>query len=604
MLGIKMWKSIRWKFIFIYFLLVFIAMIIVGVFILQQLENYYLDEVSDNLEYIKDSMSSTLNNYEDISANKNEIQSNIKAYTQSLEEEIFIIVKDLYTIVASNNEILINRNASEVLDIDLLLEGFMGKEAEKDIINGDVRPTKNMVFPITNSEGEITGLLYLRADLSSIYQTIDKSKYIFLRATVLALFVTVLLGFLIARSITVPINDVTEKAEKMAQGDFNQRVSVKSDDEIGRLAEMFNFLRDKLDYSLSEISNEKSKLETILKYMADGLIAVDRNNNIIHANSSAKLIFRTNDDEITFKSYDEIVGKYNEELLFSKITSSENWEGQVNFEYQGSIYLARYAPYKDENGNNIGIVMIIQDITKRQKIENMQREFVANVSHELKTPLTSIKSYTETLLDGTIYDTETAKQFLTVVESESDRMSRLVTDLLQLSRLEYNREKWNKVESNLVQIVRSAINKIQINAVNKNQHLNYFDRKEEIKVYVDKDRIEQVILNIISNAIKYTHENGRIDIDIIKTNKDARIVVKDNGMGIPEKDIPRLFERFYRVDKARSRALGGTGLGLSIAKEIIKEHEGDIIITSQEGKGTEVQIVIPLMEEIKEKKEE
>ena len=242
MLGIKMWKSIRWKFIFIYFLLVFIAMIIVGVFILQQLENYYLDEVSDNLEHIKDSMSSTLNNYEDISANKNEIQSNIKAYTQSLEEEIFIIVKDLYTIVASNNEILINRNASEVLDIDLLLEGFMGKEAEKDIINGDVRPTKNMVFPITNSEGEITGLLYLRADLSSIYQTIDKSKYIFLRATVLALFVTVLLGFLIARSITVPINDVTEKAEKMAQGDFNQRVSVKSDDEIGRLAEMFNFL--------------------------------------------------------------------------------------------------------------------------------------------------------------------------------------------------------------------------------------------------------------------------------------------------------------------------------------------------------------------------
>lgn len=455
----------------------------------------------------------------------------------------------------------------------------------------------NLVIPIKNKSDEtIKGFVYMRANLKSVYEAMEEAKMIFIKAIFLALFVTVLLGFFIARSITVPINDVTEKAERMAKGDFSQMVSVKSDDEIGRLAEMFNFLRLKLDATLLEINNEKSKLETVLKYMADGLIAVGTDGNIIHANPTAIQMLKISNDDIKYKTYDSIIKQYSESLTLEYIKSTfEVWEGKENFEYDNTVFLARYAPFKDENAKNIGIVMVIEDITERQKFENMQKEFVANVSHELKTPLTSIKSYTETLLDGAIEDGEMAKQFLTVVDSESDRMSRLVKDLLQLSRLDYKREKWNKTYNNLLDIINTAVLKIEINIKNKDQNLNKrYIKQEDISVYVDKDRINQVILNILSNAIKYTQEGGTIELDVARKENQACIIIRDNGIGIPEKEIPRLFERFYRVDKARSRALGGTGLGLSIANQIMKEHDGDIIIESKEGEGTTATIILPI----------
>lgn len=590
-----MWKSIRWKIIFVYFLLVFIAMIIVGVFIIQQLEKYHLDTVEDNLKRLYSShISESIQKYDDIVASQNEIQRDAETWTKGIEEDVFVIDK-FFNIIASSSP-FINRDAIDLLDAELITAGSNGLETTKHITDKDT-PTMNMVFPI-EEDNSVIGIVYMRSDLSSIYDAMEQSKMIFIKAIVLALFITIILGFFIARSITVPINDVTEKAERMAKGDFSQIVSVKSDDEIGRLAEMFNFLRIKLDSTLLQINNEKSKLETILKYMADGLIAVGTNGNIIHANPAAIQMLKISDYDISCKTYDEIIKRYSEKLTLEYIKNTlEVWEGRENFNYGKSTFLARYAPYKDENAKNIGIVMIIQDITKRQKLENMQKEFVANVSHELKTPLTSIKSYTETLLDGAIEDKEMATQFLTVVDSESDRMGRLVKDLLQLSRLDYKREKWNKTINNLLDIISTALLKIQINVKNKNQSLNkQYKEEENIPVYVDKDRIDQVILNILSNAIKYTQEGGSIDIDALRKEEMAHIIIRDNGIGIPEDDIPRLFERFYRVDKARSRVLGGTGLGLSIAKQIMQEHGGDIKIESQEGKGTVATISLPIVE--------
>lgn len=240
--------------------------------------------------------------------------------------------------------------------------------------------------------------------------------------------------------------------------------------------------------------------------------------------------------------------------------------------------------------------MIIQDVTEREKYENMQKEFVANVSHELKTPLTSIKSYVETLLDGAMEDQQTSERFLTVVDSEADRMTRLVKDLLQLSRLDYNREKIVKNEINIVDVIKLAVEKMEISANTKEQDLEQLFIAEDIRVFADKDRIEQVILNILSNAIKYTGEQGTIKIDIVRTLKYVKVIVEDNGMGIPASEVPKLFDRFYRVDKARSRAMGGTGLGLSIAKQIVSEHGGDIEIESTEGSGTTVTITLPLID--------
>lgn len=593
-------RSMRWKLVLIYCLLVFIATTIIGVFIISQLENYYIDTTKKNLTGFvnKGTLITSLKNYENLSKHQQEVQANIMAWYKGMpaetSAEIFVI-DDNFTIIASTNATQ-GQKAIDFLDSKIIFPALNGKvsQSQGKIQDSNI-PVLNMAFPI--GEGKhITGVLYMRADMRSIYENISYSKLIFVRAMAIGLVITVLLGVFIARSITTPINDVTEKAERMAKGDFSQEVSVKSNDEIGRLAEMFNLLRTQLDTTLSEMSSEKSKLETILQHMADGLIAVNLSGQIIHANPAALNMLRTTESELSLRSYDGFIQELSPELTLAELMKKCT-EGELSgvFEKGGFTYATRYDWFKDENGNDVGIILLLQDITQRQKLENMQMDFVANVSHELKTPLTSIKSYTETLLDGYVNDPETMSNFLEIIDSEADRMNRLVKDLLQLSRLDNNQEILSRKETNLVSLIKAAVKKVEITATNKKQHLNcLFDLDERIPVDMDKDRIEQVILNILSNAIKYTKEGGRIDIDVLKVDKNAVVTVTDNGIGIPETEQSRVFERFFRVDKARSRALGGTGLGLAISKQIVEAHLGTIELESKDGKGTKVTITLPL----------
>ena len=598
-----MFKSIRWKFITIYFLLVFMAMVIVGVFIIQQFQDYHLGVVSENLTKIaRNYFVPELEGYADLDENKAQIQEYVDTWDKALKlkEDVFIVNPD-FQIIASSNELLVDKSAVDVLEHILLSDARRGQISEKDkLINtGGDRPisVKNIVFPIKNATGKVTGILYFRADLSDINKTLDESRMILIQATLLALVITVVLGFLIARSVTEPISDVTVKAAKMARGDFDQIVEVKSDDEIGQLAAMFNYLREKLKITLSEISREKSKLETILDYMADGLIAVNNEGLIVHANPTALKMLNLTKEETETKAYDELIGHLNEQLTLKYIDENgSDWVGSEVIRQQDSIYQVNYAPFKDEKGEKTGIVMVLQDITERQKLDNMRKEFVANVSHELKTPLTSIKSYTETLLDGALDNRELSEQFLQVVNSEADRMSRLVKDLLQLSSLDYKQVKWNKKDADLVKIVESCVLKLNMTAKNKQQKIKFMNEGLPIVGYMDIDKIEQVVLNIMSNAIKYTPDGGEINVYLTQDESGAKIRVVDNGIGIPSEDLPRLFERFYRVDKARSRELGGTGLGLSIARQIVEAHEGQIEILSNYGEGTEVVINLPLQE--------
>lgn len=600
MLTKKKWTgSMRWRIVLIYFLLVFIAMTIVSVFIVNQLEAYQLNSIRESLtKTVNDTgLLTSFAEYDSLIDHQAEIQKSIDdGWDKSFREELSIVDKDLI-VVASTIDNIIGQSAGRAgLEVGIITGALGGNKMEErdGVITGNI-PVKNLAYPI--GEGDhATGVVYIRADLDSIYDFLGQSKSIFVRAMVLALLVTVVLGFLIARSITVPINDVTEKAERMSQGDFSQEVSVKSDDEIGRLAEMFNLLREKLDFTLSEISNEKSKLETILKYMADGLIAIELDGRIIHANPAALAMLNLSEEAVTSKNYQDILGCRGKDLKLDNIKENCMEEGgQDIFDYGASIFAIRYDRFKDEDGQDVGIIMIIQDITERQKLENMQTDFVANVSHELKTPLTTIKSYTETLLDGALEDPEISRSFLSIVDSEADRMNRLVKDLLQLSRIDHQQEKWHMKESNLISLLKSIVTKVEMTAHQKKQHLNcLFDQESRVMVMIDKDRIEQVILNIISNSIKYTDEGGRIDIDVVEAKGQARIIVADNGIGMAESEIPRIFERFYRVDRARSRAMGGTGLGLAIAKQIVEEHGGSIEMESQEGKGTKATICLPL----------
>jgi len=593
--------SVGLRLICIYFLLVFIALSIVGVFIIQQLETYQMNNIRNSLTKVaQEGVLKSLNFYDSLDESQQEIQTNIQKWYSAVQEEIFVVDKS-YNIIASSNQSFVNKTAIGNLDERIITKSLNGTVSYSEgMIGAQEIPVLNMAFPIENNDGVI-GILYIREDLTSVRETLNQSLFIFLKGMILALIVTVILGVLISKGITRPINQLTQKAESMAKGDFKRQVNVKSGDEIGRLGIAFNKMAEQLDKNMSEISDEKNKLEIVLKTMADGLIATDYRGTIIHINSRALDMFNITESYAKSKPYDEFMSEFCPELRLEKIRKKTRDimepSSSENFEYNGNIYYARYEVIEKSRNSEVGLVVVFQDITERQKLESMQKDFVANVSHELNTPLTTIKSYTETILDSEdlLSDPEILKRFLSVIDSEADRMSRLVKDLLQLSRLESQRERWNKSVQNVIKIASNVVLKNRINASNKNQQLNsLFDETAEIFAYVDPDKIEQVLLNILSNAIKYTEENGRIDVDVVEIEDQIYITVRDNGIGIAEKELPRLFERFYRVDKARSRSMGsGTGLGLSIAKQIIEEHDGTISIESKEGKGTAVTIMLP-----------
>ena len=339
--------------------------------------------------------------------------------------------------------------------------------------------------------------------------------------------------------------------------------------------------------------NQKKQTDTILKHMTDGVIAFDMEGSVTYINPAAKYMLELKD---TDNSFEKIFSKY-KDINMEKIIYLESWTSseQKIENKQGTMSLF-FVPFKDEINRPTGVLVVIQDITEHVKLDNMRKEFVADVSHELKTPLTSIKGFSETLLDG-VDDEKTKTHFLEIINDNADRMERLVQDLLTLSKYDNKKDSISKTEFDLGELTKKCAEKFEIEVKKNNQKLECFVTADVPKVYADIYGIERVIINIISNSVKYTKEGGKIDVYVGFVHNDAYVKIKDTGIGIPEKDLDRIFDRFYRVDKARSRKLGGTGLGLSIAKEIIEQNGGNISIKSELGKGTEVVLRIPVSKE-------
>ena len=329
--------------------------------------------------------------------------------------------------------------------------------------------------------------------------------------------------------------------------------------------------------------------------MTDGIIAFNIEGKVIHINPAAKNLLGVDKEN----SFDEIFEKYNVDINLEKIIYLENWtssEQKINVEDK-TINLF-FAPYKNENDRPAGVIVVIQDITEHVKLDSMRKRFVADVSHELKTPITSIMGYADTLLENEI-DGEISKKFLERISTEAQRMSRLVSDLLTLSRYDTSKINTEKTEFDLGELVKYTFEGLDLEMKKKSQSGECFVTSDVPLVYADKNGIERVVLNILTNAIKYTPENGNIKVYVGFVYNDAYIKIIDTGIGIPKEDLDKIFERFYRVDKARTREMGGTGLGLSIAKEILDQNNGRIDIKSEPGKGTEVVIRIPTKKEEK-----
>ena len=395
------------------------------------------------------------------------------------------------------------------------------------------------------------------------------------------------IAFVTSKLVDKPITKLLKDANKVISTNKKEKKN-KNTDEI---VDTFNIMTDELKENLNEMTRQKKQIETIILHMTDGIVAFDMEGKLILINPAATRLLQLLPTDTTFRKI--FNDKLHIDINMEKIIYLENWtssEQKVNV--ADKVINLFFAQFKDENDRPSGIMVMIQDITEHVKLDNMRKEFVADVSHELKTPIMSIMGYSDTLLEGE-YDKETQERFLKVIATESRRMAKLVTDLLTLSRFDNNQILQEKTKFDLGELVKQCQNNLEIQISQKKHKVECFVTADVPPVYADKEGIERVVINILTNAIKYTPEGGNIKIYVGFVYNDAYIKVIDNGLGIPEDDLKRIFERFYRVDKARTRKMGGTGLGLSIAKEILDRNNGNIDIKSEEGKGTEVVIRIP-----------
>ena len=437
------------------------------------------------------------------------------------------------------------------------------------------------------------GYFYIRqiSSLTDIQQVIELSKKYIISAFIVFVSVVIIGSEVLKRVIKKSMISIVKNAGKLVTGNKEKvpllQASNKSRDEF---MSAFDDATLEIREHLKDVDRQKKQIETILLHMTDGILAFNLEGEVTHKNIAAERLLSLSEEDDDFE---KIFSKLDVDINLEKIIYLEDWTSsdrkvRINDKYLNLLFV----PYKDNNQKAAGVIAVIQDITEHVKLDNMRKEFVADVSHELKTPITSIMGYADTLLEGD-YDAATKTKFLNVIASEARRMAKLVTDLLALSRYDTNKNKIDKTEFDLGDLVKKCQEKLQIEIDKKHHKVENLVTANVPLVYADKSGIERVVLNILSNSIKYTKEKGNIKIYVGFVYNDAYIKIIDNGMGIPEEDLSRIFERFYRVDKARSRELGGTGLGLSIAKEILNQNGGSIDIKSEVGKGTEVVIRVP-----------
>ncbi|MCR4718876.1 MAG: cell wall metabolism sensor histidine kinase WalK [Firmicutes bacterium] len=580
-----MFKSIQTKIVTIFILVILSVVTVIGTFMTTNIVKLYNNEFSVMMEQVfTPALVSELEKSAE-SGGAGSIWDIVSSYIGPLGIDTY----RFYSILdEKTGEVLFTSDEAKSNSIeksDNLILAMTGK------VGNTVNTQKSyMDYALPIGEQYIVYVEDTKDEINSITRNV---LFILVEALLVSVLISILLGYFFGRTITKPIRDLTKSTEHIAEGKFDIVSGIKSDDEIGILSDTFNYMSSALQHTVNEVNSEKNKVETILQNMTDGILAFNLSGRLIHINPEAKrLIGRTFYDDLQFDTFFKEIGA--DISMGNIIYINDDKKTEREAVIGGRVIRFTFAPFNLENKIS-GIIVVVHDITNQQKLENARREFVANVSHELRTPLTTVKSYAETLMDMDIDDKETQNRFLDTIAGEADRMTRIVKDLLTLSRLDEGQYQLRPFERvNLSQLVAEIVEKMFFAAKEKHQDITLSAKKTPIYVMTDRDKLEQVIINIISNAVKYTPEKGKIEVSCEKVYKDAYIKVRDNGIGIPKENLPRIFERFYRVDNARSRETGGTGLGLAIAKQIMTQLGGDISINSTYGEGTEVIISVPV----------
>ena len=576
-------RSLRMKLVMILVILILALMTVIGAFLINGVGNFYISEFYVQMEqtFSQDFISQLQRLAQQSQDAPREMKELLMAQSGL---GIDISGRNVY-ILSPTGDVLTASDQETSVDITANVLTAMNGEIGQD--SSITSSYMDLAVPIKTDSGSY--IVYIRDSKATVDKLTGQVLNIILQALALGLVICLVLSFLLAQILITPIRALTIGTRQVAAGDFSQRLEVTSRDEIGVLTRNFNYMSQVLRDTLSEVENERNKLSTLFLHMTDGVVAFSPAGLVIHSNPAAsQMLSRSMEPTTSFQDL------FAEDAAFDQILTLKRPQYLETQKTVGERELELFmAPYSADQAPG-GVMVVIHDVTEQRRSEQARREFVANVSHELRTPLTNIKSYAETVIAaGDELPPELHNNFMGVIVSEADRMTRIVQDLLTLSKIDYGKMEMNVSRFSFSKAVRSVYEAVALNAESHGHTLTFSCEENMPDVDGDRERIEQVIMNIVSNAIKYTPDGGKIAITAATSGRNVFVRISDNGIGIPEKDLPRLFERFYRVDKARSRESGGTGLGLSIAKEILNQHKGDIRIESVYGEGTDVTITLP-----------
>ncbi|WP_214530907.1 cell wall metabolism sensor histidine kinase WalK [Staphylococcus pseudintermedius] len=595
---LKQFQSLHTKLVIVYVLLIIIGMQIIGLYFTNSLEKEMTEtfktNISQNAKQIELGIEKIYADGNDSGNTQKDIQNLLNEYANRNEMiEIRFIDKDQIIIATSkqSNRTIINQKAN---DSSIQKALSLGQE-NSDTVLKDYGEGKQRVWiknmPVVTGDGMI-GDIYIESNINQVYDQLSNINQIFIVGTGISLIITVILGFFIARTITKPITDMRNQTVEMSKGNYTQRVKIYGNDEIGELALAFNNLSKRVQEAQANTESEKRRLDSVITHMSDGVIATDRRGRVRIINDMALKMLGKSKEEVSGHFIFDVLDLQDEFSLEELNENNDSVLIDIN-EEEGIIARVNFSTIVQDTGFVTGYIAVLHDVTEQQQIERERREFVANVSHELRTPLTSMNSYIEALEEGAWRDESIAPQFLSVTREETERMIRLVNDLLHLSKMDNETETITKEIVDFNMFINKIINRHEMAA--KDTTFVRDIPRETIFTEVDPDKMTQVFDNVITNAMKYSRGEKRVEFHVEHNPVHSRLTIriKDNGIGIPINKVDKIFDRFFRVDKARTRKMGGTGLGLAISKEIVEAHNGRIWANSVEGQGTSIFITLP-----------
>ena len=596
---VRFFQSVNFKIALTFILILLISIEIIGAYFIRGLEKSIVDNFTKGMDTQVAALANTLSSELDRDqADDETIQANIQRLldNSSTSEMIEMRVVDEKGIVLATTDVsgksaIGKKNDYQELD-DFTIKSM--KVVDKDTHS---RVLIN-VHPIQSMTGDtVLGALYVKSDMEEQYQQIKNIAVIFVTASLLAVGISMVVAILIAHSITQPIGEMREQALRIARGDYSRKVTVYGKDELGQLAVTFNQLAEQIEETQDAMESERNRLNSVLSHMSDGVVATDRRGKVITINDMALSLLGISKEAAIGQNILNLLDIEKDYTLRKILESTEELLIERKESKYGDTMIIRveFSMIRRESGFISGLVAVLHDVTEQEQNERDRREFVSNVSHELRTPLTSMRSYIETLSEGAWQDQEMAPRFLKITLDETDRMIRMINDLLDLSRMDNGNLKLNIEMVNFNELVNFVLDRFDViisNSEKKYRIVREFTQRP-LFVEVDTDRMIQVIDNIMNNAIKYSPDGGKITVRLMETHNNVILSITDQGLGIPKKDISRIFERFYRVDKARARKQGGTGLGLAISKEVVKALGGTIWATSIENYGSTFYISLP-----------